>query len=141
MALFKADEILRDSTEEEVIECDFFIIPEDVEVPTITIEVNNKVREIARASADKNCGDLRIRYAGGGKRPEGIITDDRQEYCHDVLNAAFVNCSGLIDSPSKKAILALLIKEPQFTKKLAAKLIEYFEHNDLYADEEADRKN
>lgn len=135
MALFKVDDILNDVPESVVIELDFFVLPEGVDAPTLTIEVSDKIRVLAQEAADKY-NNVKIKYHANS--PEGIIINKPVQYCHDVLNSCYSDCTGLIDTPSKKAVLALLKKEPQFSKKLAGKLMDAFNHDDLYTD---DKKN
>lgn len=144
MALFDASAILADVTEEKIIECDFFVLPEGVDVPTLTIEINNKIRKLAKDSESKNCGDIRIDYGRKGKDPHGIIVNNRERYCKDILEVSYIDSSGLFEQPSKKAVLALLGKEPTFTRRLSAKLIELFGNSEQYTDDEdedEDRKN
>jgi hypothetical protein len=137
MALFSAAAILADEKEERVIELDFFDLPEGQDIPTITIEISNRTREAVRKAADRHSNVL-IQYSKG--RPVGKLVNRPDEYCREVLDAAYLDSEGLVDNPSKEVILKLLKREPRLAKELASKLMETFEHSDLYQDEE-DEKN
>ncbi len=139
MALFNAADILRDDQEDRVIELDFFDIPEGAETPSITIEINNRTRNLYRKAADKY-NNIRIKYRKGSKMPEGEIINDPVGFCRMVLERAYIGSLNLFDEPSKEAILALLDKEPKFAKALASRLIDAFENSDLYRDDN-DEKN
>lgn len=140
MALFNADAILRDDQEDKDVILDFFDVPEGEKTPSITIELNNKTRGIYRRAADKY-NNIRIKYRKGSKLPEGEIINDPVGFCQTILEKAYVGSLNLFDTPSKEAVLALLEKEPKFAKALASKLIDAFEHSELYQDEDDDEKN
>ena len=141
MALFNAAALLEDVSEEKVIVCDFFLMPEGVSFPTITIDVNSKTREAYRQADNKYRFAPRYVFKKGSKVPVGELSNDPAQFCHDILNVGYKDSEGLIDTPSKKAILALVKREPGFAKKLASKFVELFEHDDLFRDEEDDGKN
>lgn len=137
MALFNAAAILEDTPEQKVIDLDFFVLPEDADTPTLTVEVSRKVCDLAEKAAYKY-NNVVIKYRGG--QPRGEVINEPRKYCKEVLEACYVDSTGLFEESSLKLVLALLRKEPRFAKRLAGKLIELFEHADLYSEDE-DRKN
>ncbi len=140
MALFNAAAILKDEQEEHKIALDFFEIPKGEETPSITIELSKKTRGIYTRSSDKY-NNIKIKYRKGSKMPEGEIVNDPTSFCRDILESAYVDSFNLFDTPSKQATLALIAKEPRFAKALASKMIDAFEHSELYREEEEDLKN
>ncbi len=139
MALFNAADILSDDREEKDIELDFFDVPEGEAVPSLTIELSNKTRAVYQKAADKY-NNIRIKYRKGSKMPEGEIINDPVGFCRDMLVKAYVSSQNLFDTPSKEAVIALLDREPRFSKALASRMIDAFEHADLYTEDE-DEKN
>lgn len=139
MALFDVDAILSDEQELKTIICDFFDLPEGVDVPTVTVEITGKTRELYSTSVSRY-NNLKIRYRKG-KEPEGVIINEPIKFCHDILNGAYIDSDGLFEAPSKKAILALVKKQPKFAKALSGKLMDAFESSTLYKEEEDDEKN
>jgi hypothetical protein len=141
MALFNVHDLLGNEKKTEIIQCDFFSLPEGVDCPTITLEISDKVRETYRVADDKYRFGISYKFKKGQKTPDIDVANDPVQFCHEILNAGYEDSEGLIDEPSKKAVLALLRREPTFARRLAAKLVEIFEHDDLYQEEEDDEKN
>ena len=141
MALFNAAALLEDKPELKTIICDFFRVPKGVEYPTITLEMTDKLRETYRSVDDKYRFAPTYTFKKGSQRPVGKIVNDPVQFCHELLNVGYKDSEGLIDKPSKKAILALLKHEIGFSKKLAAKFVELFEHDNLFQDGEEIEKN
>jgi len=139
MALFNVNDILADIEETVKILLDCFVIPDGEDIPTISILVNNKARKTAAESLSKNSG-IRLQYRKGNQPPEGVLVDNPVKYCQDVLEECYADSSGLLDMPSKKAVLALLSKQPKFAKVLASKLMKVFESSELYKEAEDDEK-
>lgn len=137
MALFDADALLRDEDETEVIQLDFLVLPDGMSTPTITMIVNDKIRDVYR-KADAKYRTLKIKYHKN-ETPEGVPVSDTTQFCHEILNEAFVSCEGLFDTSNKKALLRLIKRETGFAAKLATKLVEIFEHKTLFVED--DEKN
>jgi hypothetical protein len=141
MALFNAAILLEDTPEEKIIVCDFFKIPEGEKYPTITILVTNKLRELYQRVDKQYRYAPRYVFEKGSKTPIGELSNNPSQFCYELLKEGYKESEGLIDTPSKKAVLALIKKEPGFVKKLASKLVELFEHDELFQDEEEIEKN
>ncbi|MCP4568506.1 MAG: hypothetical protein GY841_13090 [FCB group bacterium] len=140
MSLFKAQDILEDKPTPKIIVLDFFKIPEGEDPPMLEIEISRKTIDVFTESLD-NHNNVEISY--NGKNPKGKLVSNKIAFCHEVLNASYKDCQGLIDEPSKKAVLALLHQEPLFAKKLAPKLIDAFQNSESYTDdgEEEEKKS
>lgn len=141
MALFNAAVLLEDISEPKIIVCDFFRVPEGVEYPTVTLEMSDKLREAYRQADAKYRFAPRYTFRKGSKVPIGELSNDPVQFCHEILNAGYKDSEGLIDKPSKKAILVLIKREIGFAKKLASKIVELFERDDLFQEEEETEKN
>jgi hypothetical protein len=141
MALFNAAELLEDKPEPKTIVCDFFKIPEGIEYPTITIEMSDKLRDAYRKADAKYRFAPRYTFEKGSRIPTGELSNDPVQFCLEILKVGYKDSEGLIDKPSRKAILALIRRELGFAKKLATKLVELFEHDELFLDEEEIEKN
>ncbi len=141
MALFNAADLLGDDPEDKEIICDFFVVPDGEEYPTVTVTMTDKLRTAYRQADAKYRYAPRYTFKKGSKIPVGELTNNPVQFCHEILNVGYKGSEGLIDEPSKKAILALLKQEPGFSKKLATKFVELFEHDELFEDEEDTEKN
>lgn len=140
MALFHAKALLDESPVYATVLCDFFKIPEGEDYPTITLKITNAVREAYRQAEERYRFAPKYTFTKG-KGAVGEITDDPIQFCHEILNAGYEASEGLIDEPTKPIILTLLKREPGFARKLAAKLVTLFEHDDLYQEQGQDEKN
>lgn len=141
MALFNADELLKSDVEPVTLQLGY--IEEDGErLPvTITFDVSDKLREAYRKA------DAQYRYAPryifekGSKVPVGSLANDPVQFCVELLKVGYKDSKNLIDNPSKKAVLAAVRKEISFAKTLAEKLVQFFENDSLFQEEEDELKN
>lgn len=137
MALFSAKNILADTAEPTPIELDFFVLPEGEDTPTMTVNVSRKLKKLSGELSDQY-NTIKLNYRKSGA--SGEIVNNPVAYCQGMIQLAYVDSTGLIDEPSKKAVLALLDGQPKLAKKLAAKLIDLYESADLYTDEDDKKK-
>ena len=143
MALFKAEDIKGWKPYPIVIECNFFKVPEGEPVPFLTIEMSREAQDVYREVEEQyHFGtEYKASKKGNKKNYEPVVVNDPVKFCHGILKVSYLDSQGIIDEPSKELMLELLPQEPKFTKKLASKLIEIFEHDEKYKEEADDEKN
>lgn len=141
MALFHAAALLDDAPTLVVVTCDFFKIPDGESYPTIELTMTDRLRDVYRRAEDRYRFAPRYTFGKDSQTPVGEISNDPVQFCYEILKEGYAASEGLIDEPSKKAVLALVKREPGFARKLAAKLVEVFEHDELFQEEASDEKN
>jgi hypothetical protein len=141
MALFRAAELLEDKPKLQTVVLGHTVENGKELSVTVTIEVTDKLREAYRNADAKYRFAPRYRFQKGSQVPIGELVNDPVQFCKELLQIGYKDSENLIDKPSKQAVLALLNKEYRFAKTLASKLVDVFERDDLFQDEEDAEKN
>lgn len=140
--LFDVEDILTDREEQKVLTLDFFELPEGMEIPTLTVKINEVTRNAFKQATKKYSG-IKDRVSYSSKGVAAVLTNDPERFCIMVLQSAYEDSSGFFEHPTKEAIIKLCEKEAKFVRRLASMLVEAFEHNELFKkdEEEEDKKN
>jgi hypothetical protein len=146
MALFTAEDIYSPKDHTETILLDCFIVPDGEPIPTLEIYFTSEIRKLESRAAKKHNGfKMKILIDQGDPQGKGEATpiDEPQEYCHEILEAAYKDSTGIFKQPTKELILAAIDEKPVFARALASKILECFEKKDVQikAAEEDTKKN
>lgn len=138
--LFDAAELLADETKEVVLVLDRI---ENVDPkPTITIKVNDEIREKQR-KLFKQHNEFVLRVEGGrGKRvkQEAHIDQNRLEYAKGLVDLCVVNSEMLFEKHDNKLLKKVFVRQPSFLDYFLDVITEAFDGDLSLTEEEEDAK-
>lgn len=133
--LFDAAELLKETPVEKVLTLTRI---EAETSPTITIKIDDKVREKER-KLFKKYNQFVMRFEG--KNREGHLNDDRLAYAQKLIDLCVIDSSGLFENHSNDLLKRACLRQPAFMGVLLDAISEAFAGDVKLVDEDESKKN